>query len=46
MEVLAPVLIIPYQVITGNYSIDNVTGGKLTIIPYQVITGNYSTRQK
>ena len=34
-------MIIPYQVITGNY--DMLTNGLLNvkIIPYQVITGNY-----
>ena len=37
-------LIIPYQVITGNYngSVYSVDDG--FIIPYQVITGNYNVK--
>ncbi len=34
--------IIPYQVITGNYSWKRNTLSRQLIIPYQVITGNYS----
>ena len=34
--------IIPYQVITGNYSKVAHKIAELFIIPYQVITGNYS----
>ncbi len=37
-------VIIPYQVITGNYSDVAYISGGATIIPYQVITGNYSVR--
>ena len=35
-------LIIPYQVITGNYNSEAVNALALDIIPYQVITGNYN----
>ena len=38
MEVL---LIIPYQVITGNYDATPPATLTTKIIPYQVITGNY-----
>ena len=38
---LAPVSIIPYQVITGNYDKENIPMMIEWIIPYQVITGNY-----
>ena len=38
-----PPSIIPYQVITGNYSFTAIDIITHTIIPYQVITGNYST---
>ena len=34
-------IIIPYQVITGNYDVKTVTNPTELIIPYQVITGNY-----
>ncbi len=34
--------IIPYQVITGNYSKKGGRCYPAAIIPYQVITGNYS----
>ena len=34
-------VIIPYQVITGNYDIRSVIFMFSYIIPYQVITGNY-----
>ena len=34
--------IIPYQVITGNYSSSQFYNASPLIIPYQVITGNYS----
>ena len=34
--------IIPYQVITGNYSFLHFLRFLRVIIPYQVITGNYS----
>ena len=36
--------IIPYQVITGNYSTFGQVINLPKIIPYQVITGNYSIR--
>ncbi len=35
-------IIIPYQVITGNYNLTTVYIYGDTIIPYQVITGNYN----
>ena len=35
--------IIPYQVMTGNYSILHEDAQRAYIIPYQVMTGNYST---
>ena len=35
-------MIITYQVITGNYSIANISYTHMIIITYQVITGNYS----
>ena len=38
----APVWIITYQVITGNYSCYPSRKGHRSIITYQVITGNYS----
>ena len=34
--------IIPYQVMTGNYSYQVTFNGNIAIIPYQVMTGNYS----
>ena len=34
--------IIPYQVMTGNYSRYRYLGPVVYIIPYQVMTGNYS----
>ena len=36
------VVIITYQVITGNYSSEKKQSVLLSIITYQVITGNYS----
>ena len=35
-------VIIPYQVITGNYNNVDIKGLPSEIIPYQVITGNYN----
>ena len=35
-------LIIPYQVITGNYNRSCILKINCFIIPYQVITGNYN----
>ena len=35
-------LIIPYQVITGNYNVTDMMKDLAEIIPYQVITGNYN----
>ena len=36
-------MIIPYQVITGNYNISYAVQQEHQIIPYQVITGNYNS---
>ena len=41
--VMAMKIIIPYQVITGNYDAGAVASSGFLIIPYQVITGNYDT---
>ncbi len=38
-------LIIPYQVITGNYNATERVERGGTIIPYQVITGNYNSME-
>ena len=38
-------IIITYQVITGNYSREQVSVHLSGIITYQVITGNYSSKQ-
>ena len=38
------VLIISYQVITGNYNFLKVSNTETIIISYQVITGNYNVR--
>ena len=37
-------LIIPYQVITGNYNVTDMMKDLAEIIPYQVITGNYNEK--
>ena len=44
-EVNETLLIITYQVITGNYSTELENGNETHIITYQVITGNYSFRK-
>ena len=36
------IMIIPYQVITGNYNTGGGAPWRADIIPYQVITGNYN----
>ena len=42
MQMMQRYLIITYQVITGNYSLNSKYQDRLKIITYQVITGNYS----
>ena len=39
-------MIIPYQEIIGNYSVDEYHAHKDNIIPYQEIIGNYSRLQR
>ena len=41
-SLLQPLIIITYQVITGNYSEKHTKTQEREIITYQVITGNYS----
>ena len=40
------VLIISYQVITGNYNISETCATLTNIISYQVITGNYNAETR
>ena len=43
-DALEAFLIIPYQVITGNYNVSHCYRDDDNIIPYQVITGNYNSK--
>ena len=36
-------MIVPYQVITGNYNAQSLMMVAVLIVPYQVITGNYNS---